>query len=347
MGAAPSKVQSTARSTVTSLTGTKTQDADKVVNPSEAVKDALLNNNQIIFEQDVNKKIIEVSKMFKALNDNDHKGLLKYIDTINTNLEESSKIKINDSLRSTLATFHNNILHNIDKASMTETNVNNKFVEIMKGNPENIMSVLSEKYGKDLESYKQTLLSSYGISDNAILKSNVEDIMNSVKSLKVKYKFFEYKYIELNIFMLLFIQHSYNTIEAFVSNVLAFNNLRDTAREELVKQTLQIMMSIINSADLSIKPEDFEQLSQSMEQLQKTSQKRADELDSKLKELSSASVNSISQIVSTLDEATRNSLKEELNKPKTGGSKRQDGGFVRGSTLFPQAFYDIDKIASS
>lgn len=312
MGAAPSKVQSTAKSAVSTLTGARNQDADKLVSPNEIVKDALLNNNQIIFEQDVNKKIIEVSRMFKALNDNDYKGLLKYIDSINSNLEESSKIKISDSLKTTLATFHNNILHNIDKASMSETDVNNEFVKIMKGTPDNIMSVLSDKYGKDLESYKKTLLSSYGISDNAVLKENVEEIMNSVKSLKVKYKFFEYKYIELNIFMLLFIQHSYNTIEAFVSNVLAFNNLRDNAREELVKQTLQIMMNIINSADLSIKPEDFEQLSQSMVQLQQTSQNRAVELDKKLQELSTASANSISQFVLGLDDTTRQKLQQDL-----------------------------------
>ena len=334
MGGAPSQLQQVKTGFIAPVTKAN---AAKQVAPNDVVKNALLNNNQIILEEDVTQKIKQVSNIFKTLNDNDYKGLLQHIDTVNNRLEESAQIKLTDNVKSTLLNFHTAILNNIDTSTMSDTAKNEKFVEIMKGKPDDVMGVLAEKFGKDLEQYKNTLLSSYGIADNAVLKTNVEQIMNSVKSLKVKYKFFEYKYIELNIFMILFIQHAYDTIEAFVKNVLAFNNLRDHTREKLVQETLQVMMNIISSADLEIQPSDFDHLSQSMSQLQQHTDKKTKELEESIRQLQTGTTDSLNAFIRNLSNDTKTKLKTELNN--------QTGGFVRGSTQFPKAFYDIDNVS--
>lgn len=372
MGTAQSTAAQSAKNTVALVTGQKAPSpADKyIVRDAKAVTDAVKSGNQVFLEKDVRDRVSELSTMFTDFNNNDYKGLLGHIERINQALKEKGDqpFELSEQIKASLLQFHTAILSGIDTSLMGETEKNQKFVGIMNNpneskdaNLANVFRLLGDHFGRDLEAKKNQLVQAQGISESPQMQQNVETIMNAVKALKVKYKFFEYKYIELNIFLILFVQHFYKTLDSFITNVLAFNSVRDTNRERIIQDTLTMMIGILNAADLQIDPKDFAHITESMEKLRAHMDKKNKDMEANMRDLVAITTDNLSGFVNALTDATKVDLMKQLQQsprplgttsaPLTGipgmpmpGGSRQKGGFPRDGTLFPQAFYNIDKV---
>ena len=354
MGASSSKtVTNPAASGIPGVPGSRVQTAN-----AKLVKEAVEKGDQILLEKDVRDKISEVSDIFSAFNKDDHKKLLGYVDSINQSLKMSGNptFELSEPIKKSLVEFHTAILSGIDTATMTEEGKNAKYLEIMSSpvgdkvkNIESIFKILGDNYGKDLEEKKKIIMQSQGIVDSKEMQGNVETIMNSVKGLKVKYKFFEYKYIELNIFLILFVQQVYKSMDSFVNNVVAFNKQRDATREQLIRDTLKIMLGILTAADLQINPNDFEYLTGMMDKLKSHMDDKNKELETKMRDLVAITTDNLSGFLGALTEPTKIDLMKQLQQdPKLQQAAQAQGvlrgGFVRDGSMFPQAFYDLDKV---
>jgi hypothetical protein len=303
---------------------------------------------------------------------------MKEVDSINETLRKMGhpSFELSDKVKNALLQFHGAILSGIDTSSMDQEAKDRKFVELMNQNKddsqkniEGIFKLLNDYYGKDFEKTIEGIVNAPGIAESKEMKDNVSLIANSIKSLKVKYKFFEYKYIELNIFLILFVQHVYKTLDDFVKNVLAFNTQRDETREKVVKDTLKIMINILTAADLQIEPKDFEYLTGMMDKLKTHMDKKEQEMNEKVKGLYEITTDNIAGFLDALSDATKVDMYNKLgqqdaikkNQPYSGGmlrdhsvlsktfyeDKGMSGGFLRGQSVLPQAFYEIDGIETA
>lgn len=304
----------------------------------QALTDAIKSGNQIILEKDVREKVSEISKVFEDFNKNDHQGLLEHIDKLNDTLQGTSKIAISDQVKNALMSFHKAVLANLNTAGMPEAKQREAFIGEMKKPTSEIFQNLSKHFGKELEDKKNELINQKGIVESPELKTNITTIMNSVQGLKVKYKFFEYKYIEMNIFLILFIEHVYKSLERFITNVVAFNQQRDLVRENLIKDTFSLMMNILTSADLQINPDDFDYITKLMEQLRTHMQTKNNEMEEKMRGMVEVTTDNLAGFINALSSATKDGLYQQLQ----GQQGQQRGGFVRDGSKFPQAFYELD-----
>lgn len=374
MGAAQS-VQNQAVNDVIAAAQGKPAVNPNVARDGKTVAEAFRTGNQIFLEKDVKEKVSELSKVFEDFNNNDYKGLLAHIERINERLRQKNQpeFELSEKVKKSLVNFHSAILSGIDTDMMGDKEKNAAFKNIMSApgknyqeNLENVFKILGNFYGSDLENKKNMLLKAQGIVDNPALQDNLSIILNVTKALKVKYKFFEYKYIELNIFLILLVQHFFQTFDSFATNILAFNKMRDETRQKLVQDTLNMMVSILKAADLDIDTADIANIKESMEKLRVHMDKKNQEMETRMRDLVAISTDNLSGFVSALTDATRVDLLKQLQAPGSapgltrqqslpasalsgipgvlGGGSRQKGGFPRDGTLFPQAFYDIEKI---
>lgn len=343
MGAAPSSIAST-------ITGSSSSSTSSA---SDVVKKAVEQGKQVILHEDVLKKVGEVREIVAAFNKDDHRKLKEQVDKYNQALQAANKggeqIIIPDNVAQSLEGFHNAVLRNLSGET---------FEAAMGQGYGKIYDTLSKEYKSGIEEKKQQILSSTGIKEDSDLGKDINSIIGNITSLKVKYKYFEYKYIEMNLFLILFIQKVYQSMDDFTTNVLEFNRMRDEARDKAMKDTLNAMVQIIQSADLELNPDDFKHVNTLMNKVQSDMEGKEKALQAKMNDLVTITSKNMSAFIDTLTNATKQEFQAELGKrgapsasaPRSAsmpGNASMDypmyGGFLRSGTMLPQTFYELDK----
>lgn len=286
------------------------------------------------FKDDLKK----ISDIFKNFNEDNGPGLLEHIKIYNAEMSSRGKtgFMISDDIANSLTSFHEQIISRIQGyANKSEDDKNKDF-----------FALLDDKYGAELEAKKESIIKSVNMGNSAVMKKGVDTIVNNVKALKIKYKFFEYKYIELNVFMILFIQYVYKSMDTFVSEMVAFNKIRDANREQMFSDAMNLMTDMLK--DLGISSKDTS-LNSMLTTLKKKVKESDDEMNKKMKDIMVLTTDNLSSYLNALTDTTKSQIIDGLKvTPAQAGGKRkkikQRGGFVRDFSKFPQAFYDIEKI---
>lgn len=297
----------------------------------EIVSKALKDGNQTILEQDVRDKISKVSQVFTDFNTNDDAALMEHINNINKELKNNGQdeIVISEEMKKALISFRDAIVKNIDGTTIEKAE---KYKEIMtKENASvEVIKILSDNIGKELNEKKAKFLENQPLASDSVIVKNVDTILDNVKGLKVKYKYFEYKYIEMNLFLIIFIQKVYGSMDSFVSNVLSFNMQRDIIREEMVRDTLNLMNTILDASDLQISDADNKALEDMMKRTKKRAEDKQKELNTYLENVATTNNNQLATLVNSFSKTLKTNLLAELNK--SAEKKQQQGG---------QAFYEL------
>lgn len=280
------------------------------------IRKAVESGNQFILQKDVVQKATEVSDLIKKYSEDDYQGILTFIDKYNENITNAGvKITIPESVTKSLATFHSKILESLNTAGKSEAQKYDQFKNVMTKSSSDVMNLLKKTYTAELEEKKDTLLSSEGIADNKMITKNLDETIDSITTLKVRYKYFEYKYIEMNLFLLLFIQHSYQTMDDFVHNVMDFNMMRDKNREEILKQTLSIMTNIVDNSSLELDTAQIDGINNLMGQLRDNMKQKDDKMQKEMQRLLELTSKDMSTFIGSLSEAMQNNLRDTLADP--------------------------------
>lgn len=307
-------------------------------NTPEAVRKAVEKGQQLFLHEDVIKHMKEVGKVVDAFKKDDGQGLLRMVESYNQALG-SEQIQIPDAVKASLVKFHSAVLDNLD-ATLVGEERNAAFREIM-NEPSAAFAALGKTFAKDVEEKREQLFAREFMKENSEMQQSIVSILDNIKNLKVKYKYFEYKYMEMNIFLILFVQKVYQTMDEFVDNVLAFNKLRDANRENMMKETLRMMVEIMTAADLEMNPRDFENVMQMMQKVRADVVKSESDMEAKMEQLMKLSSENMSTFLNAFTGATKSQLAAALNRP--GNAPGMNGGFLRSGSILPQAFYELDK----
>jgi hypothetical protein len=362
-------------------------------------------------------KIKGLGDVIKHFNENDTTSIEGFIDNFNKQVSDKEKIDLGPEVKSLMLSFHNQVLEVIDSQLGANSTPEEKQAVLkakLKDNKQ-LNEMLKMYYDKKLMDFETKVFSDETVRDNPEVMSTVSNIMNNVKSLKVKYKFFEYKYIQMNVFLIVFIQYVYNSMSKFIVDVIAYNQTRDAIRQEMTKKIFEATQKILGASDLQMKPEDADSINRLIFNLQQKVQKDQTEIQELSGKLKNNSLSDLLNFVLTSDETLASHIMEgvekykqtskptnaqqtskptnaqqtskptnaqgnkgqqqyqqkaqyiqgqyqgvkptpqpqtnypkqivEQNIPKTNSSENtsQQGGFVRGSSMFPQAFFELTK----
>lgn len=294
--------------------------------------------NEII--KDVNLNIQKVTELVQGLNNNDFNKLKNYAEQYNNQIS-NPQMQIPSDVINSMMTFHEKILKNLNVQS------GEQLVELLSNPESNNMKQLIDVNTTDL--LKQ--VNSIG---NESFKEPLNKIFGNIFTLKMRYKYFEYKYIEMNIFILLFVQKVYELMDSFTNNILEYNKTRDESREKMITDFLNLMVNIMSASDLQLDANGFNQINKMMENIKTDLSNKEKDLNEKLGKVTEGVTNNLSMLIQnlttsdikTLSETDKIKLKSLLDQPSTSqgsSSNRFFGGFVREGSSLPKEFYNVSK----
>lgn len=298
-------------------------------NMTEEMKKEVLKGDSLIIDKALKPDLEKITTLFKNFNYHDPDQIKQYIDTINQSLG-NTPIKLSDEIIGSMAKVH----EALSKKLSTTATVEDKRKALSEMPLEDMFKNISEYFGNDVDQQKKVVFDRLQLQpEDKMISDPLNAMFNTIKELKVRYKFFEYKYVELNIFMILFVQFAYDMIRNFTTQVIAFNAVREDNRKQVMKEILTQLNDMMTSAGVKVEAADYETLRKMLGNLQNQMDSKNKEMQDNLNKLMEVSTENMSGFVSALSKATQEGLLKELNN--------KQGGFVRDHSRFPQAFYDL------
>jgi hypothetical protein len=263
------------------------------------------------------EKIKGLGDVINFFNDNDTSGIESFIDTYNKQVSAKEQIDIGPEIKGLMLGFHNQLLEVIDGQLIGATTSEKQQVLKSKLKDNKALNdMLRLYYNQKMQDVETRVLNDDIVKSNPEITETVRVIMNNVKSLKVKYKFFEYKYIQLNVFMIVFIQYVYNSMGKFIVDVIAYNQARDLIRQEMTQKIFRATQEIMGASEMQLKPQDAEAINKMIVNLQDKVQKDQKEITELSGKLKNNSLSDLLNFVLTSDETLASHIMEGVDKYK-------------------------------
>lgn len=325
-----------------SSTGSPAAEAAK----AQKIQEAWKKGDMVFTTTDLKDNLAKVSALVSDFGTISPDQIADHIRNINGSLTQSGQqanMGLSQPVMDAMKSVHETILKKIKQSmsipsNATSANADRMARKEMAKKPfEELMQMVSEEFGKDVEAKKVQVIQSLnlGNGDNKLIVDPLTNIFDTIKELKVRYRFFEYKYIELNVFMLLFVQHVYTAMSDFTTQVLTMNKLREEDRQNIMKNGFDSINNTLKESGLKLQPDDYKNMQTLFTNLQTKLTNQDKEMRDKMDGLMQITTNNMSEFVGALSKSTLDSL------VAAGQKQQQQGGFVRGQSQFPQAFYDL------
>lgn len=326
---------------------------------------------EIVLDKGVKQQIDKLSEYVSIFNSNDVKPLLQVIKDYKMNLETSTGRSYDlNNIDKFVTKFHKELLDKITKDYPTLSDQEKQIKVSEKLKDKGLSQYLSSIYDDKIVDWKEDILKNPIVKKDAQMSSSIQNLFSDITGLKSKYRYFEYRYIQLNLFLMVFIQHTYFTMDKFINTVLAYTVNRDKDREDSVRELINLLLRIMKEAELNIDQKDFETIDQLMSVVEKQVKDKQLKLGDAVEQARVGALDEMLQIVmanhdvfsqQTVDDfgdsqhTIRNSNRQKTPFEKEGfdeefrqddidnsrGSFRQYGGFVKDHSTFPQAFYEL------
>jgi len=327
-------------------------------------------NMEIVLDKGVKQQIDKLSEYVSIFNSNDVKPLLQIIKDYKINLETSTGRNYDlSNIDKFIGKFHKELLDKITKdyPTLNDQEKQDKVAEKLRDS--GLSNYLSTIYDDKIVGWKDELLKNPIVKKDQQMSTSIQSLFTDITGLKSKYRYFEYRYIQLNLFLIVFIQHTYFTMDNFINTVLSYTVARDRDREESVRELINLLLRIMKEAELNIDQKDFETIDQLMSVIEKQIQDKQVKLGEAVEQARVGALDEMLKIVmanhdvfsqQTVDDfgdsqhtirntnanvnqninVNQNSRRKEAEKSQFG----QYGGFVKGHSTFPQAFYDLSTV---
>lgn len=311
---------------------------------------------QLIIDQQVSKDLSNIMSVIDSFKKDDFRGLSDYIKQINISLSnkdgQQEKVEVlSKNITDALEQHHKALVYSISTGSHDDR-MNNavKVVNDKTGEYQNHLMMNKDKtyaevikstkdfYTKEFDEKINTILQNPDMKDNELIVKNVKNVGNVIKEMKVKYKYFEYKYVQLNIFMIVLLQHMFTTMEALHTNTLKYNKQRDDLRIQATEQCFGIITELLNRANITLTDEDDMKFTNALVSLEKSVEMQQKKLDEEITRITQSSEKATSELLHQLSEASKvpftppgNGDAINARMGMTAAERfRQQGGFPRG-----------------
>lgn len=254
--------------------------------------------------ESVIEKIRGLGDVIRYFNDNDMSAVQGFIDNYNQRVSAKEKIEVGPEIRAMLMNTHYQLLEVID-SQLVGASQNEKEQVLKKKVKDNkqLNDMLRIYYDKKLQDIEDKVMEDEAVRGNRDIQQTVRMIINNVKSLKVKYKFFEFKYLQLNLFVVVFVQFTFNMMTKFIVDVIAYNQARDAVRQQMTQQIFAATQQILGAQDLQLKDEDANAINTMISNLQKKVRSDQEEIQTLSAKLKNTSLTELVNFVASSDES--------------------------------------------
>jgi hypothetical protein len=220
---------------------------------------------EIVLDKGVKQQIDRLSEYVSFFNKNDVDSLLSVVDTYASDLKTSTGQTYQlSNIKRFVAKFHEELLEKITKDSPNLTAEEKKAQLGEKLKDSKLPDILKTTYDERLSKLKTEILGSPLVVKDRQMGQSIDRIFTDITGIKSKYKYFEYRYIQLNLFLIVFIQHVFSTMDKFINSVLAYTVTRDRTRQDSLRQLIDLLLEIMRQAELNIDQKDFEAIDKLM-----------------------------------------------------------------------------------
>lgn len=291
---------------------------------SEELRQTMTKKGAMFVQSELSEKLKDMSKIIESFNSNDPTEIKRYIETLSRTLASntgSQQFSLSPDVMTALDSIHQVLIRSLDQQRLSPEDQKKALRDM---SFDTIYATLTKQSADEIKTKKDEIYSSLRLETNDPLKTNIEPIFDTITKLKVKYKFFEYKYIELNMFMIMYIQTSYDVLQDFIKNTIAFNQLKEENRDNLINEAFASLNNVFASADLASTPADEKNLKDIMNKVKQNIKEKDEEMNKKLDKIIKVSQGEMTGFVEALSKTTQSALRTELNKPQqTAGRKNQ------------------------
>lgn len=278
-----------------------------------------------ILDSDVNDKIKKLNEYINKFNVNDTNSLISIIKEFQQKSNKLNGSKYNfQGIENFIVNFHQTLqkeLNNIGDGKNISDVLNNdeslkKYMDIIKKNK-------TEEIFRDISNNDI-------LKNNIPLQENVKTILNNINNMNVKHKFFEYKYIQINLFLIIFIEHVSNTMTDFMEKTIQYSLLRDAKKKNSIQELTNILMQILNDDRVNLDSQNFNMINDIIKNTNNQLKENQNVLNDKLKKMKDQSFNEIVNFLANNAFTTEKTANEYT------------GGAIRSGSIIPQEFYNIN-----
>ncbi len=220
----PTLAETTARLASSPLPATGTQEslAENLATQQIAKE---IEDKKVVIDKNLVSSLTRLSDLMKQFNRNDVPYMLDDV--------QSKGIKVPGNIMDKLRNSHSILLNSIDNAYTAEEK--GKKIESNTA----VSEYIQKHVDKDLDEQIKAYMENPFIKEDPMVQRGVVDVANSIKSIRGKYKFFEYKYLQMNIFLIAFINHVNETLIKFVNETGAFYEAREKYHLMLIRNLVK------------------------------------------------------------------------------------------------------------
>jgi hypothetical protein len=215
-----------------------------------------IEDRRVMVDEVLTTNITELSKILQQFNTNDTENL---VNRLKENSELSSKLPKDAMDR--IGTIHKSLLDSIDAGVSDEEK--KKMLQTDGGLSKHIQMFMDKEMDAKMKDY----LSNPFIANDPTIQKNMVDITGSIKSIRSKYKFFEYKYIQMNLFLITFIKHVSDNMNKFINETIAFTEAREKYHLVLIHNVIKVFQEQLSSEAANMVNFDNTNISQLLTEL--------------------------------------------------------------------------------
>jgi len=252
------------------------QGESKQLAAGEDVK-ALLASKSVLMPKETEGNMTFTQQLIQALGTNNTELILQAVDAYNQKFDANNSRRIKmEPYANNIKSFHTRLVDSIDGARKLEGLNDDERIKAWGDIPElkdatRTFNTMKKYITKEVDVLKQSVVTDSVVANNQDIKGTIVQIFDRFSDLKTRNMFFEYKYIQMYLFLSVFVQHVYNTMDKFITDVISINGLKDKYRQDAYKQIFEKLLAMYNvrgdSLNLDIENTDqfFNELAQGMD----------------------------------------------------------------------------------
>ena len=322
-----------------------------------------LADKSVSMPQNMEKDLDLMKQMLSGLSNNNTELIIAAIDKYNeiyAKDDDKKRVVVSGNILNTIKNFHDKLI-----LSMTDNKKNISGIVNREERAKEIAGIKElqtaqstyeeiKKYvNKDVNAIKDTIVKDDVVAYNPAIKATVENIFDKFSEIKARDTFFQYKYIQMYLFLAIFVQHVYHSMDKFIKDVISINALKDRYRQEAYRQIFGKILDLYGSngdipdlEDIGSIDKFFQGLSVDMEKKQAEVKKayeaaQQNSMEGILKFIIENETGMTDTLMKVVKQKEAESKGQSQSGQQSSPTQPMFGGFVKGGSTFPQAFYDL------
>lgn len=276
---------------------------------------------EIVLDKGVKQQIDKLSEYVAFFNKNDVESLLEVVDSYANSLRTTTgQAYPLQNVKKFVAKFHEELLEKItkDHANMTADERKTQIAEKLRDGK--LPDYLKTTYDENMSQLKTEILTSPIVVKDKQMAQSIDKIFTDITGIKSKYKYFEYRYIQLNLFLIVFIQHVFTSMDKFINSVLAYTVTRDRSRQDSLRKLIDLLLQIMHQAELNIDQKDFEAIDKLMSVVEMEVREKQKQLNDAVDKARVEALDEMLKIVVANHDVFADQTAQGMNNPESTNS---------------------------